>query len=87
MPRMRIVRVVVLLSILGMPLSAQEAPGERLTDWLENLWNRLAAPVTALWAEGRGGCDPNGGGCGPTEPLPEGRGACDPNGGLCEPVS
>lgn len=95
MPRMErpshcILALLVLLSALSAPLSAQSAPHADLAGWLQSVWTRATAPLAMLWNDGRGACDPNGGPCGESqssEPLPEGRGACDPDGGSCGPTS
>ena len=89
-PFRRILALLVLLTALSAPLSAQGAPHAALAGWLQSVWTRGTAPLVALWSDGRGGCDPNGGPCGEgqsTEPLPEGRGGCDPNGGQCDLTS
>lgn len=86
----RRILALLLLSTLSAPLAAQSAPRIPLADWLQRVWTGLTAPLTALWNDGRGGCDPGSGPCGETqssEPLPEGRGACDPDGGPCSPTS
>jgi hypothetical protein len=90
-PSHRLLAAFLLLSALSAPLAAQGAPhAAALAGWLQSVWTRATAPLMALWNDGRGGCDPNGGPCGEgqsSEPLPEGRGGCDPDGGPCDPTS
>ena len=69
MPRMerpsrRILALLVLLWALSAPLAAQGAPHAALAGWLQSVWTHITAPLAALWIDGRGACDPDGGPCG-----------------------
>ncbi|HBL29962.1 MAG TPA: hypothetical protein DD490_24245 [Acidobacteria bacterium] len=89
-PPRRLLALLVLLSTLSAPLAAQDAPHAVQAGWFQKAWIRWAAPLVALWSDGRGGCDPDGGPCGQaqsSDPLPEGRGGCDPDGGPCGSTS
>lgn len=74
----RTVALALVLSALALPLTAQPMP-ERASSlsFLARLWQRIAAPVVALFTasdtDGRGGWDPNG-------LDAAGRGGFDPNG-------
>ena len=74
----RPVAVVLLLSVLALPLTAQPRP-ERASSLslLARLWHRITAPVAALFtasdSDGRGGWDPDG-------LSSDGRSGWDPNG-------
>ena len=82
---------VLLVTASALPLTAQPEPGrsEPLT-LLARLWQRIAAPVAALFeaseTDGRGGWDPNGldldgrSGFDPDGLTSDGRGIWDPNG-------
>lgn len=80
----------LLILLLSAPVAAQSTSGFELAGWLDGVWSRWTAPLVALWNDGRGGCDSNGGACGDSpesEALPEGRGGCDPDGGPCSTES
>lgn len=69
---------VLLLAASALPLSAQPEPGRsEPLSLLARLWERIAAPVAALFeaseTDGRSGWDPNG-------LDSDGRGAWDPDG-------
>jgi hypothetical protein len=71
--------LALLSASLALPLAAQSAPVAHGPDssLLAQIWERLAAPITALFAadetDGRGVWDPNG-------VENDGRGVWDPNG-------
>lgn len=74
----RVLPLILLLSTLSAPLAAQGTSRADLAGWLDGVWSRWMAPLSVLWNDGRGACDPDGGPC-----WNDGRGGCDPNGGPC----
>jgi hypothetical protein len=84
----RIVRplsLALVAAFLALPLAAQRGPGSRESSVLVRIWERLAAPVIALFTsedtDGRGVWDPDGLTFqAPEETENDGRGVWDPNG-------
>ena len=87
----RAVAAVLVLSALALQLAAQPEPGRAPSlSLFAQLWQRIAAPVAALFtgsdSDGRQGLDPNGlttdirQGFDPNGSDSDGRGGFDPNG-------
>jgi hypothetical protein len=81
----RIAAAFAILLALSLPLAAQALPGRSmsLSSLLAALWQRLAAPVAALWAEDTTSTptsDPATTTDLTTDPNPDGRGVIDPLG-------
>ncbi len=79
--------LALLSAFLALPLAAQPAPVTRgpVSSLLAQIWERIAAPVTALFTadetDGRGIWDPDGLMSGvPDGTENDGRGVWDPNG-------
>jgi hypothetical protein len=79
---------VVALFVFCLSMPAQALPLGEAGSFefsLPEIWERLTGPLVSLWTEdGRGTCDPNGGGCTNSGETPDSRGTCDPNGGGCD---
>jgi hypothetical protein len=91
MSRLRptLLAILVLSLALAGPAAAAQPPSRQpgpaaLTTFFSEAWQRLTAPLAALWAKGGGSMDPDG------KPLPpppssldtDGGGGMDPNGRL-----